>query len=224
MFQWFELKNSVLFLLMCCALTLTASEDKFPEVFERHKESMRYLNVSRSRLFIMFSATPGMGKTTLAKLIEEKFQAVRISSDESKVLLSECEINPNERDPETGLIMSERYLDYCIHQVNSRFANHMIILDKSVDRTYEKYRSLMQGLDYELYLIRLYVEKDEVIRRLYEREGSRAPNFVKHLNRWLVDYQLSSKLFPENFRFDEKRELSELYINIDEYYEKLPKP
>lgn len=210
-------------LLICFALPLFASEDKFSEVFERHRESMRHLNVNHPRLFIMFSATPCMGKTTLAKSIEKKFKAIRISSDESRVLLSEFGINPNERDPETDLIMVERYLEYCINQVNSRFANHMIVFDKSVDRTCARYSALMQALDYDLYLIRLYVKKDEIVRRLHVREGNKAPFFLKRLDKWLLDYQNCSKLFPENFRFDEKRKLHELHINIGEYHEKIAK-
>jgi len=58
----------------------------------------------------------------------------------------------------------------------------MIVFDKSVDRTYERYSALMQALDYDLYLIRLYVKKDEIIRRLREREGNKAPFFLKHLD------------------------------------------
>ena len=66
-------------------------------------------------------------------------------------------------------------------------------------------------------------KKIEIVRRLHEREGNKAPFFLKHLDKWLLDYERSSKLFPENFRFDEKSKVHELHINIGEYHETIAK-
>ena len=59
----------------------------FADVFQSHLQILKHLDVANPRLLVMFSGTPGMGKTTVAKKLEDHLQAIRLSTDEARSLL-----------------------------------------------------------------------------------------------------------------------------------------
>jgi len=87
-----KLNLKFLFFFLICSKLVSANNlsefvglesDRF---FSEYVQTLKNLDVENHPLIISFSATPGMGKTTLAKILEEKFQAIRISSDDVRKL------------------------------------------------------------------------------------------------------------------------------------------
>ena len=179
------------FILLCLLqFGLYAESNQFLPVFEEHVTSLHHLEVAHPPSAIAFSATPGMGKTTIANELEKRLQGVRLSSDTARKLLRKHGINPNAIDPTTKQTAFIAYMAYFLQEHVKRSVNHLIIFDMSVDRQY----SLLAAHSKNLFVIRLVVPRPVVEERIRKREDT-PDAYLKHMDKWFSDYDA----------FDEKR-------------------
>jgi predicted kinase len=178
------------------------------KVFERHLEKFPYLNESNPKIIILFSAPTGMGKTWLAKQLENHLHGVRLSSDEVRALLKK----ENIRDEK----IIDDYILWTMKKVSNTSPNHLIILDRTIDRTddrYEMYANFAKNFGYQIFLVRLVADKDKVKERIKSR-GATVENLLKRLdNRW-AEYEISTKLYPADFNFDNSEDSDEHVVKL----------
>lgn len=175
-------------LLIALCFCNVAYAHQFDEVYKEHQNELQYLDVAHAPFIITFSATPGMGKTTVAKKLETCLQAVRISSDTARVLLAKHGLK--------SASLSD-YLMYLLKELEQTSPNHLIILDMSVDREYKLIADTAQKQHIPLFVIRLDVTKEEAAIRILKSK----PNpdaYLKHLDKWFQDYQAFN---PNNSNF-----------------------
>lgn len=178
------------FLLLClaqCSIEALEQNKQFSEIFKEHSGLLKNLHVAQSPFIISFSATPGMGKSEVAKRLETSLQAIRLSSDTARRLLVQHGLKPNYIDPETGQSTLMSYLGYSVEQLQKTSPNHLFILDMSIDRQYPLIASATAKNGWKLFVIRLVVPRASVEKRICDRE-SNPEAYLKHMDTWYRDY------------------------------------
>ena len=172
------------------------------QIFQNQRKDFIYEGVVQpKKLMIVFSGTPGMGKTTIATQLEEKFQAIRISSDNVRAIMIE--------NGSRNWTWLEDYLLWSLKQVALHSPNKLIILDRSIDRPYPTYIQFAKTFGYELFLIRIQVDKGLLKKRIKERgtTHSSAKTLLKQLNHRWTEYKLSEDNYPADYDFDNNESL-----------------
>ncbi len=179
------------FLLACLfqgSMHATALQDeKFSEIFREHVSSFQNLDVAHSPFVIVFSATPGMGKSEVAKRLETSLKAVRLSSDTARRLLVKHGLKPNQVDAEKGQSILMCYMGYCVQQLLAASPNHLFILDMSIDREYPLLSSHATKNGWRIFVIQLAVSRTIAEERIRAREVD-PEAYLKHMDRWFKDY------------------------------------
>lgn len=198
-----------LFLFYLLFTSLHATEEHYAKVFEKQIQTTSYLHEINPPLLILFSGTPGMGKTWLAKNLEEHFKAIRWSSDEARKLF---------KDESFDLKSIGPYRLYSLSEIVKRSSNNMIIVDGSCDRRYESYLEWAKKNGFNVFVIKLEVPRDTVEKRIITR-GDNVKEFLNELNRSWNDYENFNKAHPQvdyviNNASDET-DLEHLYSTIE---------
>lgn len=173
--------------------------------YAKHIESLPYLAEKNPKIIILFSATPGMGKTWLSMQLEEHFRGVRISSDEVRALLR--------KETKDEKIIDD-YILWAMKKVSNTTPNHMIILDRTIDRgedRYKVYETFAKNFGYEIFLVRLVADKEKVEKRIRSR-GTNSESFIKRMDYRWSEYENSAKRYPADYTFD-NREDSDKYVS-----------
>ncbi|MFI5342689.1 MAG: dual specificity protein phosphatase family protein [Chlamydiales bacterium] len=184
------------------------------KIFEEHLQIIKNLDKSNPKLIIMFSGTPGMGKTFLAKKLEEQFHGLRISSDEVRSIFNMKKIKDKGKDQK----LLNDYLLWSVKRLNNLSPNHLIILDRSIDRTGDMYYQFAKNFGYDVFLIRLKVDRDVVEKRIKER-GTSVDNLIEGSQRWWELYERSAQLYPADYQYHnhkhDKKHFRELTAEIE---------
>jgi predicted kinase len=202
------------FTIVAFANTLTDDEKiLFSKIFSSHIKTLKNLNKENPPCLILFSAAPGMGKTTISKFLEEKLLAIRISSDEIRILLREEKIDPKIFDEKNIL---EKYFTFLHEKLKNTSKNKLVICDKSIDRTFSKISHFAKQNNYKKFTIRLILPPEEAKNRIILREKN-PENYLKYFDSWYQDY-LNFKLENVDYFLDtsSKREYFPLLKSIKE--------
>lgn len=172
------------------------TEELLATVFSQHSAQLKHTEIAHAPFCITFSGTPGMGKSFVAKQLEQKYQAVRICTDELRLLATN-----------TGSIERKEYEEF-IQQYFAYFFKHYtgvnkrFIIDASIDRRYTVLFPFFEKLHIPFAVIRLEVPRDIVVMRIKEREKDNAENYLKFLDKWFTDYQEFEKHYTQYIRFN----------------------
>jgi predicted kinase len=194
----------------------TLKEDEkilFSKIFSSHLKTLKNLNKENPPCLILFSAAPGMGKTTLAKFLEKQLSAIRISSDEIRILLKENEIDPKTFDEKNIL---EKYFGFLHEKLKNISKNKLMIFDANVDRIFPKISNFAKQNNYKTLTIRLTLPPEEAKKRIISREKN-PENYLKHFDKWYKDY-LNFNIKNADYFLDasSKEEYFSLLKNIKE--------
>lgn len=204
------------FFLFLAAGSAHGGDPRWEEVYSRQCGALENLWERKPRLLILFSATPGMGKSSLSLHLEKELKALRVSADDARALLRELYGDPSLKDGEMRL---EEYLYYALDRLDKESDNHLVILDRSIDGVEEESLQLAEALGYDTFVIRLQCQRSTVERRIRGRE--REPSLhLSRLDRWFEQYER----FPEeliDLSFSVEEEWGELDLkSLEEVVEK----
>jgi cytidylate kinase len=180
------LRKSILTCIALVASVMVAqgeiTEQQLSTIFQQHCATLKNLTIEHKPLLVAFSGTPGMGKSFVAKKLEDHYQAVRISTDLLRKLIeSNTSISLQEYE---GVLHT--YLHYFFGHYDK--PNKRFILDASIDRKYVQVVPFCAQHKINLIVVRLEVPRDIVVKRLCEREGAKSAWHRKHLDAWFTDY------------------------------------
>jgi hypothetical protein len=168
----------------------------FDKIFETQFSSLQHTQEENQKFLILFSGASGSGKTLVAKRLEERFHALRFSSDEAGILFTKfgaCR----------ELLGS--YLLFGLGKLAHKSPNHLIILDATCDNIYSACRKFAQDEGFQTFLIRMDVEK-EVAR-------GRAPHTQDFERSW-TDWQLFGFYNRADFHFPNNGNLDATLSNL----------
>lgn len=168
------------------------SQEELAVLFKQHSAHLKNTQVPQNPLMIVFSGTPGMGKSTIAKKLEDALCAVRISTDEIRDFLFRLRTTVSEKEFDEAL---QQYMVYFFDHFKA--PNRRFILDASIDRRYKLVFPFLEKNKIDVIVIRLEVPRELVVERLREREGKRIEWFLKHLDAWFMDYDNFAKIYRD---------------------------
>jgi predicted kinase len=205
---------SIFILSSCAPLHVPENEKILEKIFKEHCLQLKNTDIKQPPFFITFSGTPGMGKTFLAKQLEDKYKAVRIRTDDIRRLVeSNLSNQRKQKDYENVL---EEYLKYFFKHY--KLANKRFILDASIDRRYKTLFPKLKAKNIKFVVIRLKVPRDLIAKRFTEREGDKANWYIKKLDAWLSDYDNFAAQYKDYISYENNNE-----IRLDKLFEEIDK-
>lgn len=183
----------------------------YAEIFAAHIETMDYLDVQQDAQVISFSGTPGMGKSAVARVLEEELQAVRISSDDVRRMLRDYGYEPDRLSGNAVYTPLQVYLMYALSRIHKEYTNHCFILDSSVDRKYLSLAELTAAMNYPLFIIRLDCPRELAEERIVATRAN-PEDYLKHMDSWFADYE-AFPLRRADYILDTSGSLSDLPID-----------
>lgn len=188
----------------------------FEEIYKEHKKQLRYLNYPNKKILICFAAVPASGKTTIAKILENKYMAVRINVDDvARIISKKFKPKPDFISVEEYKFMLKLYLLWFLETY--KYPNKLIILDGSVDRKYAEVWLLAKQMGFNIFLIDIDTKKKVLIKRIEQRNKKTNLDYLKRLKTWKQDHNLFMKRWHADIviRNEGKLELNELYNRLD---------
>lgn len=185
-----------LVILLSCLTHYTAlhTHPNFDNIIQEHITLLSNLDKVNPPLMILFSATPGMGKTTLATNIQNVFDAVKITVDDARKLLVKHAIPVRGDSTYKSLPIEEKiecivnYLDQLIQEIRKTSKNQFFIIDDSVNQWHDKIQRIADKNGMQTFLIRLDVSKAKAIERIKQREQD-PQGYLDAMDTWYYFYQ-----------------------------------
>lgn len=190
---------------LLCTVSLCGSVINFETLYAEHKIGFTNLEATNPPHLILYSGTPGMGKSTLSRALAETFHAVVISSDEARILF---------RKHDYPRRLLDDYLVYAINKVRTTTSNGLIVLDNTIDSCFSPYETYLTRTELPFTLIRFVVPKEVVITRLIEREADPQP-YLDALDGWWDNYENFGRDHAFDLFFDNTDQGSSLALLLD---------
>jgi len=99
-------KNYSIILTMLNKQTFNKISKKYFPILKN--KNLKNKNIKNKKLAICFSGVPGSGKTSIAKIIEDKYKAVRINKDEIGTVIRNLNLIENNNQKED---LSYKYIN-----------------------------------------------------------------------------------------------------------------
>ena len=168
--------------------SLCLAEVSFEQLYTIHLQKLSYIEEKQPAKAILFSATPGMGKSEISRALSPHYHAVLISSDEMRKTLKEHGIYRDDRPTSENEVIYRQFAAYFIDRLFHEYPNHFYLFDSSVDRKYPLLKAALDAYGLETVLVRLEVPREIVEQRLIERE-EHPEYFLRNLDKWFADYE-----------------------------------
>ena len=154
-------------------------------IYSEHKKKLKNLSIKNNKLIICFGAIPGSGKTTISKILEDKYKGVRINTDEIRSIIYKTEIDPVKKQE-----ILENYLLYFLK--NYDLINGLIILDCSIDRFYKQIIDYANKNNFSLFVINIQITKETVEDRI-SKINENYKDYIEEMQRWLKEHKQFEK-------------------------------
>jgi len=214
-------KEILIFLLLTTIkiVSIELTEETLSKIFQRHCSLLKNIHVVQEPLIIAFSGTIGMGKSFIAKKLEDIYRGVCISTDDLRLLLTKIG-KVTVKEYHSAL---EKYLRYFFEHF--KMPNKRFILDASIDRKYTKLFSFCENNNINFIVIRLDVPYDIIVKRLDNREGGKIKWYLKRLDVMFLDYYNFANIYKDYILFAnlDEADLSPLLQEINQRIIKISK-
>lgn len=162
--------------------------DSFNLPYHSYTQTLSNLEDSHSSQAILFSATPGMGKSSISQELSAHYGAVVISCDGMRLTLKALGIYSDERTTSENEKILHQFAAYTFDRLFHEYPNHFYIFDSSVDRRYYEIKHWLDTYAIPSLLIRLEVPREVVEKRLIKREDI-PEHYLRNLDEWFQDYE-----------------------------------
>jgi len=181
------------------------NQEHYSKILKEHIKTLKNLNIKNdSRLVISFSAVPCSGKSYISNSLEKRYKAVKIKGDILYKIIPKFLGEENLEKNKT------EYIYKFLKEYN--FPNKLIILDKSLDRTYEETKKIINSINFKLTLVKIPFNKELIENRAKKRLKKDYLNFKNNISGWENDFKNFSKQNKENIIFTN---LKDLYKKLD---------
>jgi dephospho-CoA kinase len=170
------------------------AQSSFDEISKKFFQTLKNTETENKQLIIAFSGIPGVGKSELARRLEERYRAVRIGNDSIRNIISSSETFSV--SAEEAEILLQNYNEHFIR--NYPFGNRFLVLDKSMDRQYKRFFPIFEELGLRYFIIRMHISPEEAIERILKREEIDPAWLQANMERWQREF----KDFGKNSRYD----------------------
>jgi predicted kinase len=183
------------------------------KIYKLHIKQLKNLSIPHKKLVICFSGIAGSGKTYIAKILEEKYNGVRIRNDDIREIIRG--IN-KEIDIDEAVY---NYLGWFSN--NYKFQNELLILDSGIERKYLELFPYFKKKGFVIFIIRLKVHEKVYQRRIIEKLGKLDNNYLTRIKSWKKQYKefgkrIKSDIIIKNNK-DNRLNLNNLFKKLDKF-------
>lgn len=157
-------------------------------IFKHHVRLLKNTRVAHKPLVVCFSGVPGMGIPEIAKMVEDRFEGVRISNDEIRTIIK------NFASPLGAQWLMQAYLMYFMLSYSA--PNKLMILDSSIDRRYAVMLPYLKIKGIPSIVVRIETPYEQVVDTLTKREQAGDGVYLKFLDSWYADYDTCGQCCP----------------------------
>ncbi len=156
------------------------------KIADIYRTRLQYTDTSHEKIFIIFSGTPGSGKTTLAKKLTDDLQAQYVRHDEIRQIIKGIGHDPHKMSmiPISKLIIDD---------IMAYSPNKLVILDASLDRAWNIYFDHVRRLEAKPCIIRFEVPKKILVARLNSRNDDGDEKLVKMIDTFIEQLESCKK-------------------------------
>jgi predicted kinase len=157
-------------------------------------------------VMISFSGIPGSDKTALAKRLAKDLKAQWLQHEDMRHLIAMHGYDPRR----FSMVLLTRTLAKKIIQSET---NKLIVLDLSIDRTWERFFDYAQNIQAKPIIIRINVPIEVLRKKLSERSDTLyiSPD---RFEGYVMDFENSKKHVVADFELDQDFNYDELLIDI----------
>jgi len=181
----------------------------FKKIYRKHASKLKNLNKVNKKLLICFLGIPCSGKTALAKKIERKYKAVRISNDDLRKIINQY---ITKKEAKREAILKEYVLDLL---KNPPFTNKLVILDSGIERKYKDILKISKSKKWKMFIIRMLIPKSSIIKRIKIKDRKRFENHPEDIKRWFKEYKEFNRKYKSDFIFKDDSNLKKLFIELN---------
>lgn len=164
----------------------------YEQIYKEHKKFLHNLDYkNNTKLIICFSGVPKSGKTMIAKKLEKKYRAIRISNDHIRYVVAD------KLGKKHSSSLMESYARWLFDKFKNK-KNKIYILDSSIDRKYKKITKLARGNNFKLFIIRLDISRNVFKQRIKFSKS------IKYYSKTMEKYFFDHKKCIENLKSDLK--------------------
>lgn len=184
-------------------------------LYKLNLKKLKNKGILHEKIIICFSGIPSSGKSSIAKILEEKYKGIRIDNNPVRKYFINLRGQDSFKYADEVDAFVKEYLDYFLEKYN--FPNKFFILDSSIDRKYNRIKEFADKNGFRMFVIRIDLPKRIAQKRAFERKGGVDPWFLKNIGRWMKEY----KQFNTNHKPDviinteRKPNLNSLFKKID---------
>jgi adenylate kinase family enzyme len=180
------------------------------------------INPQEKPFGITFIAPPGIGKTTVSKILSKKTGIYITANDKIRRIVEKYGIDPEENHKLVEKLANDRTVYMLENRTNMIIDANMQFFWESAQNNFKKY-------DANLYFVKLECEEKEIIKRITEREknfGKDPENYSRAPVELYYKYKekLKTSTFPESLVFytiDMNQSQEKIEAEIDKLIEKL---
>lgn len=192
------------------------NKEKYNKISERLFPKLKNINRINPPFIITFSGVPGCGKTSLAKILEKRYNGVRINNDYIRRIIDKEKLTTTSKEMEDFL---QNYNEYLIK--NYPFKNKLIILDKSMDRMYNRFIEVFKSKNLEYFVIRLDILNIERALKMLGKREKITKQVRNSMKQWFREYHDCCDNVKADITFDVHNiDLNKLFNEFDKRLKK----
>jgi len=165
---------------------------------EHYLPQLHNLDKTNPKVLVVFSGGNAMGKSTLARAIETRFNAIVLENDEVKKYVKQVkpDIQKDELNPIVWFYNKELY-----ERLQSMTRNGLIVRDGVIDWYYDRILPFFEKNGYRLFVIAFDLSEQKQ-RELIAKRGDTPTLTMERAYELLEDHVIHQKRFREHYTPD----------------------
>jgi tRNA uridine 5-carbamoylmethylation protein Kti12 len=178
--------------------------EQIKQIFQ---SGLRNTEMNQEPFMVLFTGVPFSGKSTVAKVLQHRYSMVRLENDRVRELVMELDVEVE--DPRQFVL--EFIKDYSE-------PNQRIVLDASIDRSYERVLNICEENDISYFVIKMPVPED-MDKRAHEKGGFRLERWKDaDLEKFVKDHEKAMGDIEPDFRFGKDGGMRNLLEELDRFF------
>ncbi|HSW66521.1 MAG TPA: AAA family ATPase [Bacillota bacterium] len=169
--------------------------------------TMSHHKVSNPKVMIIFSGTPGSGKTTLARHLAADLQGQYIQNDAVRDIMRAMGVNP------VGVPMvpiTRRIVEH----IMAHDANQLVVIDGSIDRTWQEFFDHASKLGALPVVVRLDVPLETLRARITNRDRHDQQRLLENLDNYQAQFENCKRHVPTDITLGESYNYGEVLASV----------